>query len=203
MTAIDDDSEDVKASEGKHVESRDKPESRRMTGWRWLGRGGIIGVVAFLLGLGLGLSVMALATPDQSRGKPSLMEASLKDARQVPYSMPIGTDHPAAGVPAPEAGVIPTPAQMKLDVIILSQKCFGSAGCVVTYRIDPTYTGSSRLTGAFTVVYRVTGGSDGPVTDYFRVDKDGTAHLSSDVIENDAQQGCNGFGCPNDANDCQ
>jgi hypothetical protein len=28
MTAIDDDSEDVKASEGKHVESRGKPEPR-------------------------------------------------------------------------------------------------------------------------------------------------------------------------------
>ena len=163
MTAMDEkhggppiSSEDVNAIEAeKHVESRDKPESKRKKPWLLLGIAAGTGLLAFMLGLGLGLGVMAFATPDQVRGKPSL------EATQVSYSMPLGADHPAASAPAPLA-VIPTPDQIRLDIIILSQKCFGSAGCVVTYRIDPTYTGTSRLVGAFTVVYTVTGGDDGP-----------------------------------------
>ena len=166
-------SEDVKVSEAdKHVESGDKPESRRKTRLLLLGTAVGTGLLAFMLGLGLGLGISALATPDQVRGKPSV------ETRQVPsYSLPIGT-----GAPAP-VGVIPTPDQIKLEVIVLSQKCFGSAGCVVTIRIHPTYTGSSPLAGAFTVVYTVTGDENGPVTDYFTVDKDGNAHLTGDVIE--------------------
>ncbi len=94
MTAMDDDnrepsisSEDVKANEAdKYVESHDKPESRRKTPWVLLGTTVVTGLLAFMLGLGLGLGVIAFATPDQVRGKPSA------EARPVPsYSMPIGT----------------------------------------------------------------------------------------------------------------
>ncbi len=61
MTAIDDDhrgpsisSEDVKASEAdKHVESRDKPESRRKTPWLLLGTALVAGLLAFMVGIGV------------------------------------------------------------------------------------------------------------------------------------------------------
>ena len=62
-------SEDFKASEAdKHVESRDKPDSRHKRPGPLVGTAVVTGLVAFMLGLGLGLGVMASATPDQVRG---------------------------------------------------------------------------------------------------------------------------------------
>ena len=73
--------------------------------------------------------------------------------------------YPAPGIPYPTsvqpAVVYPTPDQINIDVIVVEQQCFGSAGCNVTYRIEPTYIGREPLTNeSFTVVYTVNGGDD-------------------------------------------
>lgn len=53
-------------------------------------------------------------------------------------------------------------ADFSLAVTILDQKCFGSAGCITKYTLDPTYNGSSAdLKGrSIRVIYRVEGGDD-------------------------------------------
>lgn len=70
-----------------------------------------------------------------------------------------------------------TPADFAIKVIVLEKKCFGSAGCNLTYTIDPSYvaTGPRELTDA-TVVYNVTGGEQDQVGN-MRIDKQGTMHF--------------------------
>lgn len=55
----------------------------------------------------------------------------------------------------------PTPGEFTVGTSVLKKECFGSAGCNVTYRIKPGYTGpildSSQ---SFTVTYTVLGGED-------------------------------------------
>lgn len=55
-----------------------------------------------------------------------------------------------------------TAADFRIDTTVLTKKCFGSAGCNVTYTIDPTFLGDTRdLEGrSFKVIYEVTGGED-------------------------------------------
>lgn len=55
-----------------------------------------------------------------------------------------------------------TAADFRIDTTVLKKKCFGSAGCNVTYTIDPTFLGvTGALEGrSFKVIYEVTGGED-------------------------------------------
>jgi len=56
----------------------------------------------------------------------------------------------------------PKPADFQLAIIVLSRKCFGSAGCNVTYRLDVAYLGD-RVPDSdhpFRVLYTVSGGDD-------------------------------------------
>jgi hypothetical protein len=61
----------------------------------------------------------------------------------------------------------------KLTAKILSKQCFGSAGCNVSYRILVAYTGPT-LDPAVTydVLYSVTGGEDGPVSNTLKITGD-------------------------------
>lgn len=67
----------------------------------------------------------------------------------------------------------PTPASFTVTVKVLKKKCFGSAGCNVTYRIAPEYTGGA-LDPAVTwlVTYEVHGVEDGPAVNTFEVTGD-------------------------------
>jgi len=58
---------------------------------------------------------------------------------------------------------VPQPADFVLEVQVIEQQCFGSAGCNVTFRLGVTYTGDTIYDdeGPYTVVYNITG-SDGP-----------------------------------------
>jgi hypothetical protein len=64
---------------------------------------------------------------------------------------------------------LPQPSDFTLNVIELSRDCFGSAGCNITYRINPVHTGSGSLDGqSFTLIYQVEGG-DNPKTGNIKV----------------------------------
>jgi hypothetical protein len=55
--------------------------------------------------------------------------------------------------------VMPRASDFTLNLVELSRHCFGSAGCNVTYRIVPTYTGTGNTdTMSFTMLYEVLGG---------------------------------------------
>lgn len=54
------------------------------------------------------------------------------------------------------------PSDFVVDVHVLEKKCFGSAGCNVTYQIEPLYKGVTPLpsSGETTVTYEVKGAED-------------------------------------------
>jgi hypothetical protein len=71
---------------------------------------------------------------------------------------------------------LPTPDEFKINVIVIKQDCFGSAGCNVQYEINPDYTGpSAQLKNrSLRIIYQINGG-DNPKTASFTV-VNGTAH---------------------------
>lgn len=55
----------------------------------------------------------------------------------------------------------PTPKDFELAIKVIEKKCFGSAGCNVTFRIELTYTGLTLdPSSTYEVVYRVDGAED-------------------------------------------
>jgi hypothetical protein len=74
----------------------------------------------------------------------------------------------ASEAPTP-TGPAPTPADFTIAVIETQKNCYGSAGCNVTYRIDPTFLGvAPDASQSFTVIYELTGGKD-PETGSFEM----------------------------------
>lgn len=78
--------------------------------------------------------------------------------------------------------VVATPlskADFKIDLKILKKQCFGSAGCNVTYRIDPKFVGTGELpTGTIEVIYAVKG-AESPIVNTFTIE-DGEARFDSE-----------------------
>lgn len=52
------------------------------------------------------------------------------------------------------------PADFKIGVVITKKTCFGSAGCNVSYHIDPQYVGPGTLSGDYSVTYEMSGLED-------------------------------------------
>lgn len=87
---------------------------------------------------------------------------------------PLAVNQEASSTPA--LAPLPEPSQFDIKVKILRKQCFGSAGCNVTYQVDPAYTGTAPLPQrTMTVVYEVSGGESGPATNNFTIDGDGKA----------------------------
>lgn len=75
-----------------------------------------------------------------------------------------GAAQPAKGADTPAAkSYKPTKLDFVLKVKITEKKCFGSAGCNVTYHIDMTYTGDTLdPSETWLITYQVAGVEDGP-----------------------------------------
>lgn len=73
-------------------------------------------------------------------------------------------------------GRLPAPKDFTISIRVLGKACFGSAGCNITYRVEPTYrfAGSAATTTPVTVIYEVTGGESGPRIDNFTYYPDGS-----------------------------
>ena len=81
------------------------------------------------------------------------------------------------------SGQLPSPEHFRLDVIVVEQQCFGSAGCRVVYTLKPTYVGPVSLSGtSFTVVYQLSGGEQ-PQVGHFTV-TNGTATVDHETTIN-------------------
>lgn len=74
-------------------------------------------------------------------------------------SAPMVTPSPTTTEQAPKP--LPAADDLKLSVRVLSKKCYGSAGCLVEYQVDVTYTGVTPMSERkpATVTYRITGGN--------------------------------------------
>jgi hypothetical protein len=74
-----------------------------------------------------------------------------------------------SGSSASEASYTPAPSDFHIAVKVRKEECFGSAGCKVTYRIIPTYSGPA-VSGTWSVTYEVKGGQDGRQINTFTFD---------------------------------
>lgn len=121
----------------------------------WYRRTWVIASGTFLLGVALG----------GTGGSSSASDTKDSSAKNAPSSL-VDTSEPAAPVvedsPEPEPVVYPVRARdFTIKVKIRTKECFGSAGCIVTYQIDPSYEGMADLkSGSYDITYKVTGAND-------------------------------------------
>lgn len=113
-------------------------------------------VVAGLIALG-GVGTVILAT----NSKPSGTQPSSISPSDAPGHIKPGQQDPGIAPLAPVAKVPPDPKGFTIGVTILTKHCFGSAGCNITFRIDPSYNGAAFTdTTTWTVTYQVNGATD-------------------------------------------
>ena len=88
----------------------------------------------------------------------------------------------AAAAAEAAARYVPTPADFRIEVVETERSCFGSAGCNVRFRINPTYIGATPpdVLKSFTVVYEIRGADD-PQTGSFTL-SNGQVSSSEDYV---------------------
>jgi hypothetical protein len=137
------------------------PQSRPT--WPWV----IAGVVGFAFAFVVGVTLSKDTTP-ASATDPTTYAAERAQAIAESEAW-----YARWGTPAPSPSPLPAASDFIIDVKVLTTACFGSAGCNVTYQIDPTYIGTSPLAEqTFTVIDEVSGGEDGPQINNFTVNGD-------------------------------
>ncbi|RZU75494.1 hypothetical protein EV384_4038 [Micromonospora kangleipakensis] len=132
--------------------------------------GGVALVIALCCG---GIGIAALTGGDAEAPAQASASASATPSSAAPTTAAPTTAAPTtAAAPTVAAYDTPTKKDFKLAVKILRKKCFGSAGCNLTYRIDVTYTGSGLdPSKTYEVTYEVRGGED-PMVNTFEVTGD-------------------------------
>lgn len=138
--------------------------------WPWL-----IPAAAVALVLGLLIAAAVSVKPSTTAAAPAETgaERATRLQQMEAWYARFGTPAP---LPPPVVSPLPQPADFTIDITILRKKCFGSAGCNVTFQNSPRYTGTTPLKGrALTVIYEVAGGEDGPQINNFTVHGDGSA----------------------------
>ena len=95
------------------------------------------------------------------------------DTGPTPEPITTPTNHYTPTVTVPPARTTPVVKDFKLSVKTLSKKCFGSAGCNVTYRVLVGYSGPTlNPSDSYEVTYEVRGGEDGPAVNTLTVEGD-------------------------------
>ncbi|MGA7050815.1 MAG: hypothetical protein WBZ37_05990 [Mycobacterium sp.] len=73
-----------------------------------------------------------------------------------------------------DTAALPNPSDFKVKVTVIKQDCYGTAGCNVTFVIEPSYVGFKTLPKrTFRVLFTITGGGS-PKSDSFTVTDNGT-----------------------------
>jgi hypothetical protein len=131
-------------------ETSGRPRKRRV--WPWLA--GALATVAAVVGIAVAARSLG-GQDDQAAGSAASPTTATTEATTWKPS-------PTTTAPPP----LPSPDDFVIGVNVLEKKCFGSAGCLVTYQIKPIYVGKReiRSTEEFTVVYEVSGGEEPQVS---------------------------------------
>lgn len=138
------------------------------------GFSGLVVALALVGGLAVGCIGGVGISSAGSSGKPSATTANPPAAGSEPA--------PEQTTAEPAADYTPKPSDFSIKIKTVKQECFGSAGCNVTFRIDPTYNGPAFASDkSFTVSYKITGGED-PKISSFTVDGDQMHYDSEEMI---------------------
>lgn len=108
-------------------------------------------LVTFVVGLSAGLAAGLSLDNRNPSAEPG-------DAEVVDVRDPVRvTPRPAREV----AAYVPKPEDFRLEPLVVESRCFGSAGCNVTFRIELEYQGGALEPGSeWEVIYEVRGGED-------------------------------------------
>jgi hypothetical protein len=107
--------------------------------------------------------------------RPAPTPTTTQPTTTQPTSEPTTSEpEPTTETPTPEPTFAGTADDFKIAVKILRKKCFGSAGCNVTYRINPQYVGVADFPddGTVEVTYVVKGLEDGDAVNTFTIEGD-------------------------------
>lgn len=140
--------------------------------------------MAFLVGLVLGCGVGYAAARSGTTTSVASVNTTTPQGAQAPTTA-APTTAPPTTQPATTTAAPYTPVatDFKIEVIELERSCFGSAGCNVSYRINPTYVGAqpSTSTGKLTVLYTING-ADSPKTGSFTIQGDQARYMEEDYV---------------------
>lgn len=131
-------------------------------------------LIYFSIVLVAGLLLVLIALQVQSKDQTTNVAtatASTAPTSGLSVSFPPTTAPITTAPTTTEAVYMPTPADFSIEVIEVERSCFGSAGCNITYRINPTYIGATKPPKdlAYTVLYDLKG-AESPKTGNFEVD---------------------------------
>lgn len=125
-----------------------------------------INVLALCM-LGAVLMLAGCVSPDRVSANPT--NAPTWDTGLTPSSTPSPVASP------------PTAADFVIGVVVTEQKCFGSAGCIYHYTVNPQYLSAKPLPDKTTVIFKVTGGDQDQIGN-FTIDGDGTATFDRETV---------------------
>lgn len=132
---------------------------------------GVLACVAIFV-----IFVVVVAAASSGSKSPGVTFASSTEAAAPTTT---ATTLPTTTAPPPHT---PTPEDFQLEVIETSRSCFGSAGCNIKYKINPTYTGPTiDSSKSYTIIYEVTGAED-LKTDNFTMRGDKWSGSSEDFV---------------------
>lgn len=125
--------------------------------------GAITGIIASQPRVATTTSTGDVVTPVEEHGVPATPDVCgfLEDL--------CATTEPAV----PAVSVTPKAADIKLTAKITDKQCFGSAGCLITFKVNMAYSGPDLSTDdTWEVTYEVTGIKDGPMIGSFDITGD-------------------------------
>ena len=161
------------------VQSAVPRPAKRNLAWLW-----ILGIV---LAFGSGLAIGLVADAGQGgsptsagRGKQPLVGAATTSTTST-TAPTTSFEEPTTTTSAPEP---PSAGDFAISIKVLSKHCFGSAGCNITYRIDPSYSGPPLDSSeTYTITYEVTGVEDGPQINSFTLTGDQAQYDSEEMAQ--------------------
>lgn len=136
-------------------------------------------LMAWAVGIAVGVGVAFGAGAEESAADAaeSTTAPATKAAKRTTTTRTTTTTTTTQPPAPPEAG------DFAIGITVLEKECFGSAGCLVTFRIKPTYKGTSVLddTTTYTVVYEIAGG-DEPQVNRFTITGDTASFPAEEMI---------------------
>jgi hypothetical protein len=121
-----------------------------------------VGAACLILGSAIGAAVARL---DQTAGMRPSVAAATRPPATAAAEEPATTE-PAAVYPEPK------PSDFDLKVKVLKKENFGSAGSLVTFRIEAGWSKTYDPDETYEVTYEVRGPEDGPMVNTFKVTGD-------------------------------